>query len=393
MLKQCFTLYCSFLLIAESQFMKDLSFKTLAKITIVLIFATLSVYILVVGKGILVPLTISFFIAFLLIPLNDFLERIRFPRPLAAISSILIFIIGVSAILTIVAARVKNFTDDLDKISEKLNDLLSKLPPSISQYASNYSLENILAMAQNHMGTIFTSLSGFFSSFSVLILIPIYVALILIYRDHLKEFVYRLFRQSSTSAELDASQKPIKIKELISKIRKVIQKYMTGVFYVMCILFVLYSIALFSLGIQHAFLFAALAAVLNIIPFVGPFIGSALPILFAFVTKDSLFYPLAVFGIFVLIQSIEGNFLTPKIVGNNVSLNPLITLIALIVGASIWGIIGMILFIPLMAILREIFQVIDDMEPYAYLMGNPEEDIEKPNFFTHLYRKIKTKFF
>ena len=178
---------------------------------------------------------------------------------------------------------------------------------------------------------------------------------------------------------------------LIPKIRKIIQKYITGVFYVMCILFVLYSTALFSIGIEHALLFAAIGAALNVVPFLGPIIGSALPILFAFVTKDSLGYPLAVLCCYVFIQIIESNILTPKIVGSNVSLNPLVTLLALIIGASIWGLIGMILFIPLIAILREIFKSVDGMEPYAYLLGDPEEDSEQSNFFTRLYQKIKNK--
>lgn len=371
--------------------MKDLSFRTLKKMTIVLIFLSLCVYILIVGKSILVPLTIAFFIAFLLIPLNNLLERIRFPRPLAAISSIVIFILGLMGVLTLMGSQVTRFADDMDQITKKLQQLSEKLPPWMVNYADGYSLEKLFSMAQSHMGTIFNSLAGFFGSFSVIIIIPIYIALILIYRDHLTEFIYRIFKVDSTvhhtsSAEGDG------VRKLIPSIRKVIQKYITGVFYVMCILFCLYSVALFSLGIEHAMLFAAIAAVLNIIPFVGPFIGSALPILFAFITKDSLFYPLAVLGSFILVQAVEGNFLTPKIVGNNVSLNPLVTLVALVTGASIWGLVGMILFIPMIAILREIFMAVDGLGPYAFLLSNPEETTKRPNIFTHLYHKLKDKF-
>ncbi len=371
--------------------MKDLSFHSLYKITVGLIFATLLVFILIMGKSVLVPLTIAFFISFLLIPLTNFFERIHFARPLAAITSILVFIIALSGALTLLGSQVKRFTDDMDHISQKVGHLKSKLPDAILQYVQGYSFEEIIGMAQSHMGTIFSSVTAFFGSFTFIIIIPIYIALILIYRDHLKEFLFRLFRQREKSESDENLVKQQGIKQLVPKIRKVIQKYLTGVFYVMCILFVLYSIALFSLGIEHAFLFAAIAASLNIIPFIGPFIGSSLPILFAFLTMDSLFYPVAVLGSFVLIQAVEGNFLTPKIVGNNVSLNPLVTLITLIVGASIWGLIGMILFIPLVAILREIFQAIDGLEPYAYLLGNPDEGPQRSNFVTHLYRKIKKK--
>lgn len=371
--------------------MRELNFRSLAKITVILIFFTLLVYILVVGKSILVPLTISFFIAFLLIPFNHLLERIKFPRALAAITSIVVAILVLSGVLTLMGSQVKRFTDDMDQITEKLAGLKSKLPEWAASSVQGYSVEKFFNMAQDHMGTIFNSLSSFFGSFTVIFIVPIYIALILIYRDHLKEFIYRLFRKRTDGVKTDSSKNPDGVKALIRKIRKVIQKYITGVFYVMCILFVLYSVALLSLGIEHAFLFAAIAAALNIIPFIGPFLGSALPILFAFLTKDSLFYPLAVLGSFILVQAIEGNFLTPKIVGNNVSLNALVTLISLIVGASIWGFVGMILFIPIMAIVREICQAVDGLEPYAYLLGNPDDGPKRANIFTLLYRKVKAK--
>ncbi len=366
--------------------MKELNFNSLYRLTIFLIFASLLVYIMIVGQGIIVPLTIAFFIAFLLTPLTNLLERIRIPKALAAILSVLVAIIVLAGLLTLLGSQVQRFASDMDQIVEKFSDLKAKLPEIVSTKLNNLSVEKGIKFVQSHMGQIFTSLGSFLGSFSVVIIVPIYIVLILIYRDHLKEFLFRLFDDSGSE-----NSKPTGIRVLVPRIRKVVQKYITGVFYVMCILFVLYSIALMSLGIKHAMLFAAIAASLNIIPFVGPFIGSALPILFAFVAKDSLFYPAAVLGSFVIIQAVEGNFLTPKIVGNNVSLNPLITLVALIVGGAIWGVVGMILFIPLVAILKEIFGAIDGLGPYAYILGDPDEGSSKPTFITKIVDKVKDK--
>ncbi len=368
--------------------MKDLNFSSLYKLTIFLIFASLLIYILIVAQGVLVPLTIAFFIAFLLTPLCNLLERIHFPRPLAAIISVLVAIIFLAGLLTLMGSQVQRFASDMDQIVQKFSNLVDKLPAALGNSLDGLSVDKGIKFVQSHMGEIFTSLTGFFGSFSVIIIVPIYIVLILLYREHLKEFLYRIFDKKSAPSSDD---KPTGIRALVTRIRIVVQKYITGVFYVMCILFVLYSIALFSLGIKHAMLFAAIAALLNIIPFVGPFIGSGLPILFAFVTKDSLFYPVAVLGVFVLIQAVEGNFLTPKIVGNNVSLNPFITLIALIVGGSLWGVVGMILFIPMVAILKEIFGTIHGLEPYAYLLGDPDSSDSKPKIFTQIVDKIKAK--
>lgn len=341
---------------------------------------------MIVGQGIIVPLTIAFFIAFLLTPLANLLERIGIPQVVSSILSVLVAIIVLAGLLTLLGSQVQRFASDMDQIVAKFANLKEKLPDVLSTKLNNLSVDKGIKFIQSHMGEIFTSLSSFLGSFSVVIIVPIYIALILMYREHLKEFLYRLFKDGGSE-----NGEPTGIRVLVPRIRKVVQKYITGVFYVMCILFVLYSIALTALGIKHAMLFAAIAASLNIIPYVGPFIGSALPILFAFVTKDSLFYPVAVLGSFVVIQAVEGNFLTPKIVGNNVSLNPLITLIALIVGGSIWGVVGMVLFIPLVAILKEIFGAIDGLEPYAYILGNPDEEISKPTFIAKFVDKVKDK--
>lgn len=351
-----------------------------------MIFATLLVYIMIVAQSIIVPLTIAFFIAFLLIPLCTFLERIRFPRPLAAIVSLLATIIVIAGLLTLLGTQVTRFASDVDQIVEKFSELKEKMPDFLMSQFDDLSVDNVMEFVQSHMGQIATSVTGFLGGFSVVIIVPIYIVLILVFRDHLKEFLFRLFDRNESRTLMAPPQG---IRALVPRIRMVIQKYLTGVFYVMCILFVLNSIALFSLGIEHALLFAGIAAFLNIIPFVGPLIGSSLPILFAFITKDSLFYPVAVLGSFILIQSIEGNFLTPKIVGNNVSLNPFITLIALIIGGSIWGVVGMILFIPLVAILKEIFSAVDGLEPYSYLLGDPHTGDDKPNFVTKIVNKIK----
>lgn len=369
--------------------MKDLNFDSLFRGTIFLIFSTLLVFILIVGQGIIVPLTISFFIAFLLIPFNMFLERIHVTRVLAAILSVIITLIALAGILTLFGSQIGRFANDMDQIIEKLADLKDKLPESISSnFQGSLSIDSILAFVQKHIGQIFTSMSSVLGSLGLVIVVPIFIALILIYRDHLKEFAFRVFDNDRAKIHRDEHNET---KSLITRIRKVVQKYITGVFYVMCILFVLYSILFFSLGLKHAMLFAAIGAVLNIIPYIGPIMGSLLPMLFAFVTKDSLFYPMAVLVGTIVIQSTEGNFLTPKIVGNNVSLNPFVTLIAIIVGGTIWGVVGMILFIPMTAILKEILGAVDGLQPYAYLLGNPDESPSQNKFISKMTEKIKKK--
>jgi predicted PurR-regulated permease PerM len=374
--------------------MKNLNFESLYKLTVFLVFSVLLVHILIVGQSIIVPLLIAFFIAFLLIPLANFLERYKFPRPLSAITCIIITIVLLAGVFTLFGSQVNTFVKDLDDITDKISELKSRLPEVVQTQLDDISTEEIIGYAQSNSSNIFSSLTNVLSGFTLLLIIPIYIAMILIYRNLLRTFLLKVFNVDGNKTENTSKQNedsPKGIKVLIPRIKKIIQKYIVGMFYVICVLFVLNSIALFSLGIQHAMLFAAIAAVLNIIPFVGPLIGSTLPVMFALITKDSLFYPLAVMASFIIIQSIESNFLTPKIVGSNVSLNPLVTLITLFVGASIWGIVGMILFIPMVAIIKEILRNIDGLEPYAYLLGNEDEEKSQKEFIKKAVIKLKDK--
>jgi len=370
--------------------MKNLNFDSLYKITVFLVFATLFVYILDVGQSIIVPLIISFFIAFLLLPLSNFLERNKFSRSIAAITCVLITVIVVALIFFLLGSQVNRFINDLQDITTRLDILKNRLPEFIKPIVDKISFEEAINYAQNNSGALLTSLTGILSGFTLFLIIPIYITMILIYRNILRNFLYKIFQVENI--EKVPKDKLIKgIRALIPRVKVIIQKYIVGVFYVICILFVMNSIALFALGIEHAMLFAAIAAVLNIIPFVGPFIGSTLPIMFALITKDSFFYPAAVMLSFIIIQSIESNFLTPKIVGGNVSLNPLVTLVTLFVGAAIWGLVGMILFIPIMAIVKEILNNINGLEPYSYLLGNEEEERSQNKMIQKAVSKIKKK--
>lgn len=370
--------------------MKDLNFDNLYRATVILFFLTLIGYIMVVAQGFLVPLLVAFFLSFLLIPFNMLLERIYFPRVLASLVSVVLTIAFMAGLITLFGSQIQNFASDFDSVIEKISNLRDQLPePLAERYDNAMLLERGTKFLQANTGRIFMGFTGFLSSFTVVIIVPIYMAFILIYRDHLKEFLYLAFKKdpSEIYRPLTKENRP-----LITRVRMVVQKYLTGVFYVMCILFVLYIILLSVLGIKHVVFFAALAALLNIIPWIGPTIASILPFLFALVTKDSLFYPFAVLIGSIVIQTVEGNFLTPKIVGHNVSLNPFITLVALIIGGTFWGIVGMILFIPLTAILKEIMSTVDRLQPYAFLLGNPvPKDNKLVDVITAQVDKVKRK--
>ncbi|MCH7397089.1 AI-2E family transporter [Belliella sp. DSM 107340] len=345
---------------------KKLVLPSYIKALLVLMLIIIIVYILIVGKSLLVPLFLAGFIAILLTPVGNWLEKRKISRMVSAIISLVSALLILLGFLAFVILQVASFTKDLENVGDRLNNYLSDIDSWIydkfqieSGIGNGIDQEYFVELLQSNSSSLAEFILNTVGSLSGIILLPVFIFFFLVYRDHLTDFIVQLFKEKDKSH----------IKNEIRDLRKVVQNYIVGILKVMAILAVLNVGVLLGLGIKHAVFFAIFAAILNIIPYLGPLLGAVLPTIFAFLTKDSLFYPVAVVVAFQIIQIIESNFLTPKIVGSNVNLNAFVTFIGLLVGASIWGVIGMILIIPTLAVLRKIFELSEATKPYALLFG------------------------
>lgn len=339
----------------------------------VMLFMIVLVFFLIVGKSFLVPLFMGGFFAILFTPISNWLESKKFPRTMSGIISLLMMIALVGGLITFVVANVASFSSDFDDVSGRISEYADQIDGwvmstisydlGLAEKANTQYLKEVLQENSS-------SISGFamktVGSLTGIVLIPVFMFFFLLYRNHLTDVIVRIY----------SDKDPELVKMRITSLRQVILKYITGVVKVMGILAVLNITAFSLLGIKHAIFFGTLGAMLNIIPYVGPFFGAMLPMIYSFLTKDSLFYPLGVLFSYQIIQALEGNYLTPKIVGGNVNLNAFITFLGLIVGGIIWGVAGMILVIPAMAILREIFDLSEDTRPFAVLLGEEQEEKE-----------------
>ncbi|WKN30920.1 AI-2E family transporter [Porifericola rhodea] len=329
------------------------------------LLVTLLVHIMVVAQPILIPLVFAAFISILFSPVSTWLEKYKFPRWLASIICLLLALIILGGIVTFFYTQTKRFSSDLDSLGESMNQLFSDFSGRVNQLTGSSSFMEINTMQEalsnfleNNTDLLTDGLSQMTASFIQVMLFMSLVVLFLIYRDELLTFGLKAIKGESDS-----------VKGIILKVKQVVRNYIIGIFLVILILAVCNSIALWALDIEHAIFFAVFAAVLNIVPFIGPLVGSILPALFALVMKDSLWYPFGVVLYFVVIQTIESYLITPNIVGRKVSVNPMFTIIAIFVGNLIWGIAGMILFIPFTAMLKQIFDEVDHLKPYGYIMG------------------------
>ena len=354
--------------------------------------AVLTVYVMVVAKSVIVPLLFSLFFAILLLPVSQWMERYKIPRVLSSFGSILLGFIFFSGILFFFYTQMNDFAQDADMFVERLNEMLVSLSHFLDGYIAMESVirldqigDRVINFVRENMASITQQIGGAASALTSVLLVPIFVFLILLLRDILKNFLLKAFGQSDSGQEN-------KVKTIIANVKTTIQNYITGVLIVIGILSVLYSILLLVIGVEHAIFFGVFAGMMNVIPFIGPLFGSVLPILYALITMDSLFYPLIILLGFYVIQLFEGNLITPVIVGSQVSMNALVTLLLLVVGAQIWGLSGMILFIPIGAIIKVICDEVDQLNHYGYVMGRTTDDkSEERSILAKKVRQLRKK--
>ncbi|MCI0752076.1 MAG: AI-2E family transporter, partial [Flammeovirgaceae bacterium] len=132
---------------------------------------------------------------------------------------------------------------------------------------------------------------------------------------------------------------------------------------------VLNSIGLLALDIPHAILFGVIASILTFIPYIGILVGSLLPITIAWATYDSIWYPIGIVGIFSFVQYLEANIIFPWAVSYRLNVNTFIILIAIFVGATLWGVIGMVLFVPFVGIIKLVADHHPDLKDISMLLS------------------------
>jgi predicted PurR-regulated permease PerM len=371
----------------------QLKFPAYFRIVIILLGIVLIVVIMRQAKLVIVPLMIAGFFAILISPLTSWLEKKGIPSGLAVFMSLIALIAFLTGFIYFFYNQILGFSGDLSALEKKVSELVNSINVFIANNVEGVvpiSMENIretiFKQLYENMDKLTQGIIATAGTITMILIMPIYIFLFLYYRKFLAEFLKRAFPE----------QHKDKVIKVLNNVKSVVQNYIVGMFLVICILAVLNSIALYSLGIRHALLFAVFAALLNVIPFLGPFLGAVFPILYALLTKDSLWYPFGVFLAFYFIQLAESNYFTPRIVGGKVSMNPLMTIIALFVGNFIWGLAGMVLFIPGMAVLKVIFDEIDGMEPYGFLLGTVKDDFStpvesrsEPVLLTEIKRRLK----
>lgn len=322
-------------------------------------------YVLWLLQAVIVPFIFSLILAGVLSPMVDFLSRRGWPS-WAAISVVMLL---VAMVLFAIALAVLSQFDLLASAWPQLIGRLTVLLDASVRWASAYfdigkveikewlTLQRVSFFSESN-AMVGSALSSIGAALTAFFLLPVYVYMILFYRPRLIEFLHRVFGVSNNA----------RVSEVLLQTRLVIQQYLYGLTLEIVILAILNTLGLVILGIDYAVLLGIFGALLNLIPYLGGIIGMAIYVIIALLTKpgEYVIYVILLYGV---IQFADNNFIVPKVVGGKVRLNALVSLLAVILGATLWGLPGMFLSIPILAIMKLIFDQVPLLHPYGYLLG------------------------
>ncbi|MDQ3016391.1 MAG: AI-2E family transporter [Bacteroidota bacterium] len=337
-------------------------FKNVAYILIVLIGGG---FLLLTFQDLLFPVFFAIFFAFLLMPMEKWIYR-RIRSKFASITLSLLLVLGtIGGFLFIFGNQLIVIISNMNSITDQLQDGLQRIlkfvdenVPYVEVPADQESLNRTMAKLMeapiSFIGSSITNVALFI--FNALLTL-IYTVFILIYKESFRDFFMIQF----------GKDKREEIGVIVKQTVHLIQKYLSGLVIVIIILAFLNCIGLLIIGVEYAIFWGVLAACLVVIPYIGTTLGGTLPFLYAMATGEP-WQPWAVVGMYVVIQQLEGNIITPKIVGSSVRINPLFALFAVVVMGSILGIGGIVLAIPTIAVFKLIAEQIDVLKPIALLM-------------------------
>ena len=356
-----------------------------AKFSFNLITIVLLGTIIFLGQDIFMPLCFAIVLAFLLLPVNKWLVKKGLPQVPAMILSIMVAVVLIVAIVYFLSTQLAQFLEDLPKIRRNLDRHVDTIQQwirqnfKISKREQQEAIESASAdMKTTGPGMLGTTFITAASALILVLLLPIYTFLILYYRDLIRKFFISIFADKHRAS----------VEEVLSESRIIIQSYMVGLLIEMGIVAILNATGFLIIGIDYAIFLAVLAAILNMIPYVGMLIASIVCMLVTLANTNSISDIIWVGVALTVVQFIDNNILMPYVVSSKVKINALVSIIGVFIGGALAGVSGMFLSIPGIAIMKAVFDRVDGLQPWGMILGD-DKTIAKPTIGQRLRRKTK----
>lgn len=335
----------------------------------------------VIARDFIYPVCLAILFSYLIYPLANFLEKYIKNRTIATLISILFAIAIMAGLVMFLFQQVSFFIHNSPSVLKHAKENLQELENYINQNtpfhfgADNGLKDRLMKLLSGNNESINKILSATTGTLVHLGLQPVYIFFMLSYRDHFKKFLYKI----------NSEENHQHLSAILKDISSITKSYVSGVFIVVMILCVLNSIGLMIVGVKYAIMFGILSAIMNFIPYFGTLIGGAIPLLYTLVSNEPR-NAIGVLILFVIIQFTENNILTPNITGGRVAINPLFTILIIIVGGMAWGIPGMFVSVPLLGMFKVICERIEPLKPIAFLISPTEKQNSK------IWTKVKGLF-
>ncbi len=349
--------------IDEEPFYKKLSFN--------LISIAILCVALIYGGDLLMPLMCSILLATLLLPVTNFLVRKKVPKALSIILPLLLSIVVGAGIIYLLSAQIMHFVEDLPTLKERFSEVGLSLQKWFRESTDmtirkqnvyvKQAVDNLKEKAPQIAGVTVGSITGILT---YLFLVPIYTFLFLYYRSLIKKFLVNVFKNGSED----------KVTEILTQSTTISQQFITGLIIETAIVFALNTTGFLILGIKYAVFLALLAALLNLIPYVGMLTANILCMVITLVTSSNTTDAIWVGAILAVVQILDNNVMMPLIVGNKVRINALVTIIGVLIGGMLCGIPGMFLAIPTIAVIKVICDKVTELKPWGDLLGDGIEN-------------------
>ncbi len=320
--------------------------KSYVKVLQLVVYGSVILYF---GRNILIPVSFALLVSFVLYPACAWLEARGTGRIAAIAISISLLIVAGFLLVALLVSQFVNFMVEWPAVQLKLSSAAGEFSLLLTD-AFGLSKDEQDALVRrladqsggNLLQFIRSTIAASAFSAVLLVLVPVYAFLILYYRDYWMRVVYRLF----------PGEKRDSIKDIVRLTVKAYYNFIKGMGIVYLVVGILNSIGLLIVGVPHAILFGFVASVLTFIPYVGIAIGSLLPITMAWITYDSVWYPVGIIGIFAFVQYLEANIIFPLAVSHRLNVNTFVMLLSIFAGGVLWGMAGMILFVPFVGIAK-----------------------------------------
>lgn len=342
-----------------------------------------------IAQNILIPFSFAMLLSVLLLPVVSFLERKKIGKVLSIGIALLLAISFIAGIIYFLSSQIASFVQDVPSIKQHLNEhflsiqtwVKNKLNISFTEQ-NTYITEQADKLKASGTGYLSRTFFSITEVILLFILMPIYTFLLLFYRLHIRNFLFSIFRKEYGND----------VQNVIDKSKLMIRSYMVGIVIEMLIIASANSIGLMILGIRYAIFFGVLAAVLNIIPYIGMFTATLFTVLVTLTTSDNTSDIVWIIIIFYSIHIIDVNILMPRIVASRLRINALISILGVIIGGALTGISGLFLSVPAVAFIKIICDQVDSLKPWGILMGDDTTYSKKSKIYKTIRKISKYRF-